>query len=841
MTPTPISAAIKSCLAIAALALAAPAQSNPLSIEDVLAIQTVDGASIFPASEDIAIAMPRVAGPGEVYGRNAYEIDPSRNDIWLVRRDGSNLRRLTDGKPKAAGYWCPHFSTDGKRLAMLSTAPEGEEPHGGDSARLYVWDRSTDGPRRVSDRAMMTQVRYGGPLNELDIRAAGEGETKACRTNDENAPFVWLDETRLLAVLMPEGERSALVERYAKFHREAERAGAEIRAGEVATVARSDTRDDSSAPYEAELVIFDLAEGSQTSLGRIPAFPMFGKLTIAISPDGTRAAILAPRRAIPQHLVAQPRLNFGTWEVDKALLLADLKDDVGLRPILLASNAQYPVDFVRWSPGSTRFAIRARGDASRNEASLWAVEAETGKNRELTPGELAGGLFERGPGEYAFWLNDTTLMAYAYPPDSEGSWRRVGREGEQLPPLAKQGVTALTQLSNGDLAGRTDDRVVKFDAPSGRFRPWQPVSLDRCTARATRITEYSDDGATHSLWTNAGPVDVSVTVSRGARILDHDCTGLVITEKSASGSRIRFVPWDAEPTLLMESNTHLAKVTRGERRMIDYVHEDGSAQKMAVLFPNDYDPEKTYPTLLWVYGRYSPRGFSDFFFDPHMPGFYNLDLYTGQGYVVVVPSIPIEGGDAPSELLSSIPGGVLPALDELIRLGITDEARVGVFGQSFGGYTVNALVAQTDRFAAAISLAGATDLATNAASFDPTARGWRGLGHDMAFNQGIYETGFNLKVDAGADPALYYRNSPLTYVDQINTPLLLVHGELDIRAPLTQGETLYSLLRRRGRPARLLRYWGENHSLANSPANVRDIHSEILAWFDEYVKRAGED
>ena len=161
---------------------------------------------------------------------------------------------------------------------------------------------------------------------------------------------------------------------------------------------------------------------------------------------------------------------------------------------------------------------------------------------------------------------------------------------------------------------------------------------------------------------------------------------------------------------------------------------------------------------------------------------------------------------APGEPFTAIPGGVLPALDELIRLGITDEARVGVFGQSFGGYTVNALVAQTDRFAAAIALAGASDLATNAAAFDPTARGWRGLGHDMAFNEGIYETALGFKVDPGADPALYHRNSPLTYADRITTPLLLIHGELDIRAPLAQPEALYSLLRRRGRSARLLRY-----------------------------------
>ncbi|MGI8943486.1 MAG: alpha/beta hydrolase family protein, partial [Qipengyuania sp.] len=121
-------------------------------------------------------------------------------------------------------------------------------------------------------------------------------------------------------------------------------------------------------------------------------------------------------------------------------------------------------------------------------------------------------------------------------------------------------------------------------------------------------------------------------------------------------------------------------------------------------------------------------------------------------------------------------------------------------------------------------------------SFDPAARGWPGIEQDMAANATIYEAGLGLQVDPGADPALYHRNSPLTYVEPVTTPLLLIHGELASRAPLTQPEALYSLLRRRGRIARLLRYWGENHSLANSPANVRDITDELINWFDHFLK-----
>ena len=85
--------------------------------------------------------LPLCSGPpmqGEVYVRTAYEVDPSRADIWLVSSRSGERRLLTQGSAQAAGYWCPSWSPDGRRLAMLSTMPEGKEPRGGDNVRLYV-------------------------------------------------------------------------------------------------------------------------------------------------------------------------------------------------------------------------------------------------------------------------------------------------------------------------------------------------------------------------------------------------------------------------------------------------------------------------------------------------------------------------------------------------------------------------------------------------------------------------------------------------------------------------------------------------------------------------------
>ena len=860
--------------AAALIALAgAPALARPVSVDDIIAIQAIDRADMHPQSSEIAVVIARKAGPGEVFGRNAYEIDPSRSDIWLVGRDGSDPRPLTQGKESAAGFWCPHWSPDGKRLAMLSTAPQGNERRGGDNVRLYVWERDVlqrgeSAPtalRRLSQRAVRAQERFGGALAELDLRAPGAVSREVCRQYQENAPFVWLSPTRLLAVMMPDGERSPMMERYPRVHREAAMTGEAIGAGQAPTLSRSDSAlpvaltargDQNENAYRAELVIFDLAKGTQRSLGFVPAFPAFGALTIAVSPDAKRAGILAPRRAIAPHLRARPRLNFGTWDIDLALYLADLEgddsNDSALTPIAPPPEARYPVDIAGWSPDSKTLTLRARETPARNIAGLWTLRADTGVLRTLTPEEHAGGLTaaQDRPASFVAWAGNEAALVYtarAGDDAGQGRWRRYEVESGVVSESASslEGFRSQTQLPNGTLAGNSAQGPARYDPKVKRFDLWPPVAQAPCDDRGALISDYEGGRALYTLLTSDGPLSARAYAPSRARVLDYDCTGLVILENGFEGSFVRFIEWGeggegAEPTTLVERNTHLATRDWGERRLIDYTHEDGRALQMAAIFPPGYNPAKRYPTILWVYGGWSPRSVDNFQFDPHIFAPHNLYTVAARGYVVVIPSIPIPRGEEPSEPFGAIPGGVLPALDELVRLGIADESRVGVMGHSFGGYTVNALVAQTNRFAAAVSMAGASDLATNHAVFDPTARGWPGIEQDFAYNDGIYETAIGLRRDPGEDPALYHRNSPLTHVDAITTPLLLIHGELDMRAPLAQPETLYSLLRRRGRPARLLRYWGENHSLANSPANARHMAHEMMDWFDHYLANEPE-
>lgn len=208
-------------VALTAALLAAPvkAEKRAMSLRDVFAIERIDHVSISPDGKLLGAVVLRAASPGEVYGRAAYEIDPSRGDVWIIDRMTGARRNLTRGQRRAAGAWCATWSPDGQHLAFLSTRPEGKEPRGGNNVRLYVWSRQTDRVQRLSDRPVMTQTRYGGTLHKLDLAGPSASAPSACVAGDENSPFVWLDPHRLLVAALPPGKTSGLLNEGERYYR----------------------------------------------------------------------------------------------------------------------------------------------------------------------------------------------------------------------------------------------------------------------------------------------------------------------------------------------------------------------------------------------------------------------------------------------------------------------------------------------------------------------------------------------------------------------------------------------------------------------------------------------
>ena len=165
---------------------------------------------------------------------------------------------------------------------------------------------------------------------------------------------------------------------------------------------------------------------------------------------------------------------------------------------------------------------------------------------------------------------------------------------------------------------------------------------------------------------------------------------------------------------------------------------------------------------------------------------------------------------------------VLPGVDRAIEVGIADPERLGVMGHSYGGYCTLALIAQTTRFKAAVSSGGYGN--------------WIGKYGHMRRDGSTYG-GTTLGGTPWQSPDQYIENSPVFYLDRIQTPLLLLHGELDNAVPSFLADEIFVGLRNLGKWVMYAKYEGESHAPADwEYANQVDYWNRIITMFDTFLK-----
>ena len=164
----------------------------------------------------------------------------------------------------------------------------------------------------------------------------------------------------------------------------------------------------------------------------------------------------------------------------------------------------------------------------------------------------------------------------------------------------------------------------------------------------------------------------------------------------------------------------------------------------------------------------------------------------------------------------------MAALDEALdRFDFLDPERTGVLGGSYGGYMTSWIVSHTDRFKAACSERAVNNLYTAMGSSDIF---WAFKGYFGAF---AHEA-----TDA------WLERSPSVYAEKIETPLLIMHSEGDLRCSVEQAEHLFTIMRLLGKEVEFVRFPGEGHEMSRSGAPVHRVQrfEVLLDWFDRYLK-----
>jgi len=199
----------------------------------------------------------------------------------------------------------------------------------------------------------------------------------------------------------------------------------------------------------------------------------------------------------------------------------------------------------------------------------------------------------------------------------------------------------------------------------------------------------------------------------------------------------------------------------------------------------------------------------------------NMQMLATRGYAVFYPDIPQRLGTP----LRDIASAVLPGINKVIELGIADPQRLGVMGGSYVGYATVALLLQTARFKAAVMSAGMANLISVYGEFrqgSSLSIGWAEAG------QGLMGGPLWTYRDR------YIENSPVFYLDRVETPLLILHGSQDRAVPVWHGEAVFAGLRRLGKETELRRYAGEDHVIQGLE-NVKDYWLSVTRWFDTYL------
>lgn len=759
--------------------------------------------------ENIWAGMTTVAPDGKMFAfvRDRPILPPAgpyrnwhtRKAVWVAPVGTGAAIRITN-EADETGYMYPTWSPDGERLAISSVKAD-------ESYRLSLWDRAS------------------GRITELTQRLMVGGQ------------FAWLDNMHLVAVMYP--ERSA-PDSEALSQNEATGQWLKRQEGRTSTVSVLDSGlvDDPQQRPQREVMLIDVGSGVARTLGRAPTFE-----GLRVAPSGGHAAIFKEAgRKLPT-VDSLGREEFGRFY---QLLVVEVNGRVV--PVETGSGLLPVPGSFEWSMDGREFAFFAR--TPENDGAVRVV-------RGMVDGNVSVLRWPDGVEAHKLvWANEGRLLVeseqevhIAGKAMKRGDWWEVTSTGgpRNVSEKLKAAPSDLLAVSEGKaLIGIIAGELWRLDVATDRWSnitasldpPVAGISWPQANTECGRIANQIIVSVAQGMVTDYYQLDVlSGSAIRLARPSDEanligyspQADTAIFLDDGEKGTSLMVVQSDKMHTVA-ETNQFLSGLTAGKLQKIEYTCADGQKLKAWLLFPTNYKAGTRYPMLTWVYAGLIQGDNPPALLSKLSP--LNMQFLAARGYAVLFPSMPLKPEGQASDPLLDLTKGVIPAVEKAVELGIADPQRLAVAGHSYGGYSTYGLIGQTNRFRAAIASAGLTDLIGGYGMFSPLTRYWL---EPQLYNSFVWwsERGqARMGNPPWKDWGRYMRNSPLFYVDRVETPLLIIHGDMDF-VQIEQAEEFFEALYRQGKRARFLRYWGEGHG-PSSPANIRNMWAHIYAWLDEF-------
>lgn len=409
---------------------------------------------------------------------------------------------------------------------------------------------------------------------------------------------------------------------------------------------------------------------------------------------------------------------------------------------------------------------------------------------------------QKPPYGVAGWLKDDRgVLVY----DRHDVWRVApdGSGGERLTRGAEE---------------ETRHRYVRLD-PEER-------SIDPAASLYFRLSgEWSKKAGYARLAPGAASVERVVWLDRSvtglAKAKNAEVLAYVVQAFDDSPDYLAAVPSLADARQVTETNPFQRDYAWGRSSLIEYRTLKGQRLQGALYYPAGYAPGRRYPMIVYVYERLSQAVHN--YSPPSERTPYNTSVFTAEGYFVLQPDIVFRPRDPGVSAAECVVAGVKKALET----GMIDPTRVGLVGHSWGGYEASFIPTQTKIFAAAV--AGAP--LTNFFSMFGTVHWNQGMPETQHFETGQAR----MEVPYWVDMQAYVRNSPVMFIQQLDTPMLVFFGDKDGTVDWHQGVELYNYARRAGKFLVMLVYPGENHSAREKPNQI-DYHRRVLQWFGHFLK-----